>query len=69
LRQRVYLAEGDSRPTDRGVAGRDNSAPLGRVLPHEGVAEKKMGFAHFLWSEGETSPLKIAIDFDFDFDF
>jgi hypothetical protein len=28
-----------------------------------------MGFAHFLWSEGETSPLKIAFDFDLSFDF
>jgi hypothetical protein len=26
--------------------------------PAERVAEKEMGEAHFLWSEGETSPLK-----------
>jgi len=30
----------------------------GRQAPVEGVAEKKWGEATFLWSEGETSPLK-----------
>jgi len=35
----------------------------GRPAPAEGVAEKKAGKARFLWSEGETSPLKIFFDF------
>jgi hypothetical protein len=42
---------------------------LFRSLPQEGVAEKKIGFAHFLWSEGETSPLVLSFDFEFDFEF
>jgi hypothetical protein len=48
---------------------RNLGALRGRIAPAEGVAENKMGKAHFGWSEGETSPLKIAVDFDFDLEF
>jgi hypothetical protein len=51
------------------VGGSERYGALRGRAPHEGVAEKKIGLAHFLWSEGETSPLKIDFDFDLSFDF
>jgi hypothetical protein len=40
------------------------------VLPRRGGSVIKiLASPIFLWSEGETSPLRICFDFDVDFDF